>query len=31
MSNKTLEILAGCGVMLLTVSLVVIMFYGATS
>ena len=31
MNNKTLEILAGCGVMILTVSLVVIMFYGATS
>ena len=31
MSNKTLEILAGFGVMILTVFLVVIMFYGATS
>jgi len=31
MTNKTLEILAGLGVMILTVFLVVIMFYGATS
>ena len=31
MTNKTLEILAGIGVMILTVFLVVIMFYGATS
>ena len=31
MSNEKLEILAGIGIMILTVFLVTIMFYGATS
>ena len=31
MNNKIMDILAFCGVMVLTVSIVVIMFYGATS